>query len=447
VDDRFHSIINNTSRQLSIPVFLKTAENLKLYARKADEDSTKESWLHRQANKLKDYLRKHLVRLWFDRSKRLIYAQKLQREESEGLFPVSQLHRLNESVSVKDSILARIPPYYQHLFLRKNNFFLDFWQGKPYEIEEALKTISRHEKGFNGALMIRGEHNSGKSFFANYISQSFLASRQVYPLQAPFAGSVSEKDFITALQKATDKNDDTESIIKSLPEKSVLLIEDLELWWEKTQDGTRVIKLLCDLIKNYGDRIFFIITVNLHAFNSLNRIEPISPYLLNTIDCNPFNAEEIKNVIMQRHKSGNINFRLGDKKENEMRTWDFARLFNIYYNYSRGNIGLCLQTWMACISDFKDETLMIQAPKRPDTMVLDKLDAETLVFMVQFILHKRLSIEKIERILLITADEAKEKIMLLKRAALVTEPNPGVFIINPNIHPFIREKLLERELL
>jgi hypothetical protein len=49
--------------------------------------------------------------------------------------------------------------------------------------------------------------------------------------------------------------------------------------------------------------------------------------------------------------------------------------------------------------------------------------------------------------LLITADAAKEKIMLLKRAALITEPNPGVFIINPNIHPFIREKLLETELL
>jgi amino acid transporter len=447
LDDKFHSIINNTSRQLSIPVFLKTAENLKLYARKADQDIVKESWIRLQARKVKDYLRKHLVRLWFDRSKRLIYVQKLQREESEGLFPVSQLHRLNESVSVKDSILARIPPYYQHLFLRKNNYFLDFWHGKPDEIEEASRTIARHDRGFNGALMIRGEHNSGKSFFANYISQSFLSSRQVYTLQAPFSGSVSEKDFLSAMQKATDKTGDLESIIKSFPEKSVLLIEDLELWWEKTQDGTNVIKLLCDLIERFGDRIFFIVTINLHAFNSMNRIEPISPYLLNTIDCNPFNAEEIKNIIMQRHKSGNISFRLGDTKEYEMRTWDFARLFNTYYNYSRGNIGLCLQTWMACITGFKNDTLMIQTPNKPDTSVLSKLDAETLIFMVQFIMHKRLTIEKISRILLITPDAAKEKIMLLKRAALVTEPNPGVFIINPNIHPFIREKLLEKDLL
>jgi hypothetical protein len=150
---------------------------------------------------------------------------------------------------------------------------------------------------------------------------------------------------------------------------------------------------------------------------------------------------------MQRHKSGNLRFIYNGKKENEMRSWDFAQLFNTYFNYTRGNVGLSLQTWMASITDVKDNNLVIKAPRRPDTTVLNKLKAETLIFLVQFILHKRLNFEKIQRIMFMDIEQAKEKIMHLKRAAILVEPSPGVFMLNPNLHPFIRERLIEKELL
>jgi hypothetical protein len=90
---------------------------------------------------------------------------------------------------------------------------------------------------------------------------------------------------------------------------------------------------------------------------------------------------------------------------------------------------------------------MIRAPKRPDTSVLNRLRPDTLIFLVQFILHKRLNYEKIQRIMFMTPEQVKEKLMHLKRAAMITEPSPGVFMLNPNLHPFIRERLIEKELL
>lgn len=324
---------------------------------------------------------------------------------------------------------------------------MDFWYGKPAEIDEAARIIDRHNDGYNGALLVKGEHNSGKSFFVNYITHNFLQKRSIYTLIPPFAGSTSEPEFVRVLQKALESTDNTRKSLEQLPEKTVIIIEDLELWWEKTQKGFKVISLLSSLIEKYGNKILFIITVNTHAFNSINNFVPLDSYLLGMISCKPFNAEEIKNIIIQRHKAGNMQFVYQGKKESEMRSWDYARLFNIYFNYTRGNIGLSLQTWMANITRAEGETIYIKQPKRPDLSVMNKLNAETLVFLVQFILHKRLNLDKLERIMLLPPLPIKKRIKLLLRAAILIEPARGVYTLNPALHAFIRERLFEKELL
>ncbi len=447
VEDKLNSSLNKTARQLSLSVFLKTAANLRLLEKTRDADKEKVSWFNHKYAITKDFFRKHLIRLWYDRSKRIVYAHQTRSTEAESSFPISQLHELSEKVSVQESVLSTIPAYYQQLFLRKNNYFMDFWYGKPRELEEARKTIVRHEKGFNGALMVRGEHNSGKTFFVNYVVHKFLERRPVYAINPPFSGSASEADFLRALQKSTENYVSADKILRNLPDKSVVIIEDLELWWEKTIKGLKVIRLICSLIEKHGHRILFIITVNSHAYRSVNRFLKIDSYLLSTIDCHPFNAEELRYIIMQRHRSGNMQFTLNNHKESEMRSWDFARLFNTYFNYTKGNIGLSLQTWMSCIKKVNDNTLVISSPVEPDTTVLNKLNSETLIFLVQFILHKRLNAEKIERIMMMNPAEVQEKIRLLKRAAIITEPNQGVYTLNPNLHAFIRARFIEKELL
>ncbi|MFN3554773.1 MAG: hypothetical protein ACK4VN_02280 [Bacteroidales bacterium] len=447
IEDRLRNLFNKTSAQLSPPVFLKTAENMRLYSKTREKSTRKQGLLKRRVDLWRDRLRRLLVKIWFDRSKRLVYAHGLRISEKDDFLPVSQLHALNEAVSVKNPILDQIPPYYQQLFLRKNNYFMDFWHGKDRDLEEAQKIIRRHERGYSGALLIRGEHNTGKTFMANYICHRFLAHRPVFVVQPPFAGSAHAADFLKALQKATEKPLGVQKLMKSLPERSVIVIEDLELWWEKNPEGLKVLQLICGLIEKYGSRTLFIINVNLHAFNSISKFKRLDPWLLGSVTCHPFHAEELKTILLQRHGSGNLKFVFNGKRENEMRSWDHARLFNTYFNYTRGNIGLALQTWMSSIDQVKNNVLYITQPKRPDLAAFNKLNSETLIFLVQFILHKRLNLEKIQRLMLFSPEQAREKIMQLKRASLVTEPNPGVYMLNPNLHPFIREYLLEKELL
>ncbi len=445
--DKLQSTLNNTNRLLSLTAFIKTAENLRLLEKRKDNDKVKGSRWRKELDKARVFARKYLIKIWYDRSKRVVYAHQIKTDESDTGFPISKLHTLNEEVTVKSHILSSIPPYYQQLFLRKNNYFMDFWQGKKRELKEAEDTLARHDLGYNGALMIKGEHNSGKSFFVNYIVHMFLSHRNIYTISPPFAGSVSETEFARSLQRATEGSANIRKILDTLPEKPVIIIEDLELWWEKTHNGLKVLKLITNLVEEYGSRILFIITSNSHAYNSINRFVRIDSVLLSTIYCSPFNAEELKDIILQRHKSGNMQLVYQNTRESDLRSWDFAQLFNTYFNYTRGNVGLSLQTWMANIVKTNEGEIFIKRPRRPDTTALNKLNAETLIFLVQFVLHKRLNAEKIHRIMMMPLPQVKEKISLLRRAAIIAETQPGVYILNPNLHAFIRERLIEKELL
>ncbi len=445
-NDKIDSNYNKVATQLSLSTFIKTAENMRLLE-KSKEISPVSNAFYNRARQVKDIARRNLIKIWYDRSKRIVFADQAKDMDADETFPVKSFHKLLEAVSPKKIKGSSIPAYYQSLFLRKNNYFMDFWYGKPAEIDEAGQIIDRHNNGFNGALMVTGEHNSGKSFFVNYIIHNFLQKRNIYTLTPPFAGSTSESEFIRILQKALENTDNTRKSLENLPEKTVIVIEDLELWWEKAQKGLKVISLLSSLIERYGNKILFIITANIHAFNSINNFMPLDTYLLGIINCKPFNAEELKNIIIQRHKAGNMQFVYHGKKESEMRSWDYARLFNIYFNYTRGNIGQSLQTWITNITRAEGETIYIKQPKKPDLSVMSKLNPETLIFLVQFILHKRLNIDKLERIILLPPKQIKNRIKLLLRAAILVEPARGVYTLNPALHAFIRERLIEKELL
>jgi amino acid transporter len=445
-NDKIDSSFNKVARQLSLATFMKTAENMRLLEKSKDVRPVSNT-LYDKAMQAKEIARRNLVKIWYDRSKRIVFADQAKIMEKDVAFPVNDFHKLLEAVSYQKPASVSVPAYYQSLFLRKNNYFMDFWYGKPAEINEAAKIIDRHNDGFTGALLVRGEQNSGKSFFVNYITHNFLQKRNIYTLTPPFAGSTSEAEFIRVLQKALENTDNTRKSLDQLPEKTVIIIEDLELWWEKTQKGFKVISLLTSLIERYGNKILFIITVNTYSFNSINNFVPLDSYLLGVINCKPFNAEEIKNIIIQRHKAGNMKFVYQGKKESEMRSWDYARLFNIYFNYTRGNVGLSLQTWMANIIKAEGETIYIKQPKRPDVSVMSKISAETLVFLMQFILHKRLNLDKLERIMLLPPMQIKKRVKLLLRAAILIEPARGVYTLNPALHTFIRERIFEKELL
>jgi hypothetical protein len=186
--------------------------------------------------------------------------------------------------------------------------------------------------------------------------------------------------------------------------------------------------------------------MNKFSYDIINRIRKIDNYFIQIIECEAFNAEELKDILLFRHQSSGFDLKIHGKNK-KIKTHDYANLFNRIFHYSNGYVGQALLAWIANITDFKDNTIYIKTPKNPDISLLNHLDIENLMILVQFVLHKRLSISRIERITLIEMSQLNIKINYLRRSGVIIESHKDVFELNPYLSMHIVKVLLDRELL
>ncbi len=429
VQQELNEHITLTSDELSIYRLLKTPDKYKQYVIKR-EAQRKMSVIRKRMSGIKHIIQKQKANLWYKQSDAFLFAKKISEGEQEKLSIIDSLLNLKESVSPKLEVLNKIPFYYRQLFLHKYNYQSEFWFNRQKELKEVEKAISRYSGGYSGAILIKGERKSGKTFFTNYIASTLYINRHVYTITPPSAGSVDNDVFVKTLRDVTRLRGSYNNIFSRLPENSMIIIDDLELWWEKSENGTAVINLIIELIRKYGHKCLFVITVNNESYHIINQMTVIESYFLSVIDLLPFNALGLQEVIMFRHKLSGLDLRIANKQTSKLNNTELAKLFAKYFNYSKGNVGLALSAWVANITDVKERTILIKHPQIPDVSVLDNLSPDILVYLLQFILHKRLDIQKLQRITLDQEEDVCNNILFLKRAGLINEIADHIFELN-----------------
>ena len=121
-----------------------------------------------------------------------------------------------------------------------------------------------------------------------------------------------------------------------------------------------------------------------------------------------------------------------------------ASLFNKYFNYSEGNPGIALKAWLGNIVSISGKKIYIRSPQMPDTRILEKLDENWKVVLIQMILQKRLTMERINKIFFSDDKRAGEIISSMLRSGIIEERREKLFIVNPYIEPHLI-KVFKRE--
>jgi amino acid transporter len=430
---------------LTLPSIMKRVVNLKQYI-KDQENGRRWDSIVKVGKRSYKTLQKQLSYFWYRQSKGILLAQRLRKQESYDQTRVNDILDMYDQVSISDQVLHQVPFYYQQLFLRKEYYLNEFWVGRKKELEEFGKSYQRYKTGFRGAVMILGERGCGKSFFSHYAVHTCMPDAEVFTISAPFSGSSKMQDFDKAM-RAVFETDNYESVLSELKQGTVVVFDGLEQWWEKSPGGYQVVNKILNLMSKYSDRIFFVLNANIHSFRVINSIKKIESKFLDLIELEAFNAEEIKEIIMLRHKSGNLRFELAERRNRKMMSWDNARLFSRYFQYSKGNIGVVLDAWIANVVDVEDGTLYVKAPKVPDISKLDFLENDWWLLLVQFVIHKRIHIKRLVKITMTPEAELSRKIQILKRSGVIVESSSDVWEINRFLYPHFRAKMKENEML
>jgi len=440
LDEDLDKTTQDVLNDLSIYRLLKTPEKYRRYLRRTEKVK---KTIPQRLKRINIIFKEKTARLWHHQSDAILFAKRVTEADRQVISPVNALLNIHDKISPPQPVLNKLPFYYQQLFLRKYNYQNEFWLNRNNEIEEIKKAIDRHARGFSGGILVRGKQNSGKTFFVNYIASTQWTSKHTYYIPALPGGSANTETFVKTLQEATGINEPYLNIFARLPEDSMIIIDNLELWWERTPKGMEVIQLLSEIIQKFGSRQLFLFTVNTQSFDVINRMFDINRFFVNIVDLQPFNSRQLQEVILFRHRTGGLNMKLSHKQSGIFQTTDIARLFSKYFNYSNGNIGAALLAWVANIIEVRDKEIEAGMPQIPDLTALRELSPAIKLYLTQFILHKRCDFAKLQRITLDTEEEVEKNIRFMKRAGLISETAGHVYEIDKYMYVHIHKVLYE----
>jgi amino acid transporter len=389
---------------------------------------------------------KQLARIWYSKSEGVLLAKRLteaERYKSQN----EKILDIVEAVTPSPKVMNSMPHYYKSLFSGRSNITDEFWVEMKKEEEAFNKAIDRYHNGIKGAILVTGERNCGKTNLCQHVLRKQYRSKQVFHIFPPVEGSTSLPTYERELGKVTGLTRDKAEIYNTLQFGSVVVFHDLELWWERSPDGLNLIKEIMHDIDMYSNSCLFVININIFAYELINTVLNLQNQLIGVIKCESFDSEELKALIMKRHQSSGLSFTLENKSEEDMTQLKMAKLFSRYFDCTKGNPGVALNTWLSSIEMYKNEEIHMKYPGVPDTDIIENLEEEIMITLQQIALHKRMDVAKLMRVFSGSDDEINKLIRPLRLNGLLQEKAEGVFVINPYVEPLIVRILKNKELL
>lgn len=388
-----------------------------------------------------------IVRLLYRRSEGVVLAQRLRADAGPRDTVVDRVLALVGKNTPRPDILSALPFYYRQLFAGQSTINEAFWVGRQTQLAQARKAIANYRQGSHGALVVIGQRGSGKTALCQVITARLLSKRSVFWVHPPTGGSTDVAAFKRALATGFSGSGSYADLFRSVPAGSTIVINDLDLWWERSVDGFAVIDELMELMARYGDRHFFVVNLGTHAFRYITRFRPLAAQALAVIECEAMAAESLEKIVLLRHGSTGMHFALGRRSEGQLTSWQRARLFSRHFDYANGNVGAALASWITHIDRIDDDTIQVRYPKRSDWTVLEDLGVDSAALLMQLILHKQLTMDRFTRLTGLHELQLRRELDVLRRMGLVQETRPRMFEVNRYVHHDVVERFTRKGVL
>ncbi len=426
-----------TSRSDSLSHYIRSRESQRAVSR-----------LREGVGRLTNRVRDGFVALLYRSSAGILFARRLRRRAGEtGATVVDQVTAIATAMTPRRDLLRSLPFYYRQLFSGQATVGETFWVGRKAELERARAAIRRHEHGGHGALFVVGEIGAGKTALCQAIATKLLARRTVYRITPPPGGAIELAAFRLAVQGEVEQRGELQTLLRKVPDNAVLMFDDLEMWWERSADGMAVIDCFGQLLEAHGERLLFVANLNIHAWRVMSQMIRLSEHALVVIECEPLPAETLKSIISLRHGSTGVKFELSGVGEDDLAPWRQARLFTRYFDFSGGLVAVALRAWLAHIDKVDGDTLHIRWPRRPRADALSQLRVELRVLLVQLVVHKQVTLRRLQRLSAVAPEQLAADIGALVRMGLVRRDERDVLHVDRFVAHLVTERLRAQGML
>jgi len=365
-----------------------------------------------------------------------------QSKDDFGFFYMS---RLNEM----ENRFRSMPYVYQRLFsydsLPDRNFYIE----RKNVAEKLLEDFTYWKSGGFVSTVLVSEKGNGKTTFFDIARAELLKEHRIY--KAELLKTVRTSSELLEVLKDSFEMTDASSIdeleqrIMSNDSRKIFFLENLQNMYLRTMDGFEAVERFLLFMERTQEKVFWIVSCNLYAWNYIDLAVSASRYFQKTIVISSLSSIEIEELIMKRHNSSGYDIIFEIPEEIRM-TKKFSKIKNVddRQNYlkklyfeklaklSGGNIKSSILMWLSSIRDVAQDRMTVSADLLTDYPFIIDLPKEEKFALTTLIIHDALDPDDYSYV---SRENKSGSSMMLLRLF-----NKGLLVRkdeNFQIHPFI----------
>ncbi len=385
----------------------------------------------------------------FDSS--VILTGELRKKIGYSAKPVHISTELSDFLSRTDTILSGLPYIYQRLYfiepLEDELFFVE----RKEVLEKIRLAFDNWVNNGYSPLALVGEKGAGASTALN-IFQKRTEGYQFFRIRNN--GQIFDVDtFVQHISRGLGLENirDFEALkdhLVELPQRSIIILEDIQRYYLRTVHGYRVLKKIFELISATNQNILWLTSCTIYAWQYLDRVISISAYFGFVVTLDDMDDEDIQRVIDQRHRISGYQIRYLPNKiqiknrklmhmtEEKRQDYLSKSYQSSLARFARGNISLALVHWIRSTSEIQEKTVEISSIYEPDNIFFEYLPVDHLLTLHVLLIHDGLSVEHLSIVLNMDQEETQRILFQLFDDGILGR-NKDIYFLNPLIYRLV----------
>jgi len=371
-------------------------------------------------------------------------------QEITGLSQVDSASEtsLTQYLTSVEKKIGAMPYIYQRLFRIEPLNDRKFFVGREKVLRSFQDDLDDFKKGYQPVTALIGEKGSGKTTVLNLAKQDIFIGFSCIELDFTETAA-SEKALVDALVPAfalpsINTIAEITNLINGDTRQRICIIENIHNLFLRTMDGFEAIHLLILLMSKTRNKIYWIVSCGLYAWDYLDRALQLSSFFKQIIFLKELKREQIQQMILDRHQiSGySINFipsarilrsRQYKKLISETEKYEYLQglFFERLSDAAEGNVRVGIYLWLSAIESFTETAIDIPAETNFNLHLLSLLPPGYFFSLAGLIQHEYLTEAEHAEIFNQSVDDSGMMLEQLVKRGLIIKTEEKY-----SVHPF-----------
>ncbi|MDF9798267.1 hypothetical protein OKW21_003530 [Catalinimonas alkaloidigena] len=321
---------------------------------------------------------------------------------------------ISDFLTESEKSIQQLPYVYQRLFSIRPLDEPVFYEERTDEIKSMQEAFQNWNKGRFASTAIIGEKGSGITTLLNFFmkqSNQRLIKRCQLVRSTTMSQIYTEESLLDFFSELfTDQHFlSIEDIVQYFEQRSqplIFVFENLEHFYLRRVGGFACLKILFELISKTNKKVFWLCTCTVYAWEYLDKSIRISDYFEYLVELQPFQNQQLREVILKRHRVSGYALvyepaleDIGRKKfekmsDEEQQQYLEKEYFNDLNKITAGNFSISQLFWLRSARRVTGDTIYIGALKDYDFSFVKSISLQHVLTLHLLIQHDGLSEEQ-----------------------------------------------------